>query len=393
MRVTGLFAGIGGLELGLEQTGQFKTDLVCEVWDEAQATLSRNFGIPLDEIAGDVSGLKSLPAGTELVTAGFPCTDLSQAGRTAGITGEASGLVGHVFRLLRKAKRSGDLPTWLLIENVPNMLSLDRGEAMRYLVSEIESLGMRWAYRTVDSRFTGVPQRRRRVLLVASATENPVDVLFAEDAGERPATDFADDAFGFYWTEGRTGVGWAVDAVPTVKGGSTVGIPSPPAIWTPGESIERLFVTPTIEDAEALQGFDRGWTSNSESTKRNGPRWKLVGNAVTVGVAKWVGEQLANPKSSIVVSERWDGNRSWPGAATGVDGEVWKIEASEFPRHLPYQHLLDVVDISEARPLSARASAGFWNRLSRGNLAQFEGFRDDIEHYVEWSASELALTR
>ena len=44
---------------------------------------------------------------------------------------------------------------------------------------------------------------------------------------------FADLWCGFYWTEGNRGLGWAVDAVPTLKGGSTIGIPSPPAIWDP----------------------------------------------------------------------------------------------------------------------------------------------------------------
>ncbi|PHK80019.1 DNA (cytosine-5-)-methyltransferase, partial [Salmonella enterica subsp. enterica serovar Typhimurium] len=64
--------------------------------------------------------MASLPAGLDLVTAGFPCTDLSQAGRTAGITGKASGMVGEAFRLLEKSTNTGKLPD-LLIENVPNM--------------------------------------------------------------------------------------------------------------------------------------------------------------------------------------------------------------------------------------------------------------------------------
>ena len=140
------------------------------------------------------------------------------------------------------------------------MLALNRGQAMEYLVREIEALGYRWAYRVVDSRFTGVPQRRRRVLLVASVDLDPRQVLFADEAGPRPAEDLADDAFGFYWTEGRGGLGWAQDAVPTLKGGSTIGIPSPPAVWVPGAELGRRLVKPGIEDAEAMQGFDRGWT-------------------------------------------------------------------------------------------------------------------------------------
>ena len=127
------------------------------------------------------------------------------------------------FEALRLTATSGRRPAWLMIENVPNMLTLDRGRAMAYLVSEIEALGYRWAYRVVDSRFTGVPQPRRRVILLASAAEDPRNVLFADDSGQWPETDLKADAFGFYWTGGKSGLGWAQDAVPTLKGGSTVG--------------------------------------------------------------------------------------------------------------------------------------------------------------------------
>src|SRR6476659_5509558 len=92
-RIAGLFAGIGGLELGLHDAG-FESVLLCEVWDAAQAVLEDRFpGIPL---VGDVREIEALPD-AEIVTAGFPCQDLSQAGRTAGIAGRNSGLVSEVF--------------------------------------------------------------------------------------------------------------------------------------------------------------------------------------------------------------------------------------------------------------------------------------------------------
>ena len=127
---------------------------------------------------GDIATLNKLPQ-ADVVAAGFPCTDLSQAGRIAGIQGEASGLVRHLFGLLQDAH-----PRWVVVENVRNMLVLDRGPAMGYLVTNLEELGFRWAYRLVDSRFTGVPQRRQRVLMVASREDDPRSVLFADDAGE-----------------------------------------------------------------------------------------------------------------------------------------------------------------------------------------------------------------
>jgi DNA (cytosine-5)-methyltransferase 1 len=125
-RVAGLFAGIGGVELGLHRGlgREVETELLCEWWGPAKAVLATRF--PGVEVHPDVRELGDLPANVNLVTAGFPCTDLSQAGRTAGITGQASGLVVHVFQALAAAQARGTSPM-LLIENVPNMLALDKG--------------------------------------------------------------------------------------------------------------------------------------------------------------------------------------------------------------------------------------------------------------------------
>ena len=260
------------------------------------------------------------------------------------------------------------------------MLVLDQGQAMGYLIQELEILGYRWAYRTVDSRFTGVPQRRRRVLLVASVEDDPCRVLFADDAGDRDPQELASDAFGFYWTEGRTGIGWAIDAVPTLKGGSSVGIPSPPAIWVPAASPSRRFIKPGIDDAEWLQGFPRGCTEVFEiASLRNGPRWKLVGNAVTVGVASWVASRIAIPGDRLGAERAWDRSKSWPKAAWGSRGKIYEVSVSEFPLHRPYRHILEVVDITNAEPLSIRALTGFRKRLNQGNLGRHPGFRDHLE--------------
>ena len=221
MRVGALFAGIGGLELGLHEAGH-QTVFTCEVWEPAIAVLKARFvGVPNRP---DVRTLRSLPAGLDLLTAGFPCQDLSQAGMTAGITGKRSGLVDHVFRLLDRKR----VPI-VVLENVSFMLQLDKGAAMNSLTTAFEERGYRWAYRTINS-LSFLPQRRERVFFVASACDlEPEKVLFSDDA--RPAhspAKLTTRAHGFYWTEGVRGLGWAVDAVPTLKNGSTVGIPSPP---------------------------------------------------------------------------------------------------------------------------------------------------------------------
>jgi DNA (cytosine-5)-methyltransferase 1 len=256
---------------------------------------------------------------------------------------------------------------------------------MRFLVGEIERLGYKWAYRVVDSRAAGLPQRRRRVLLVASRDGEPCDVLFADDAGDRPDSDYRDDAYGFYWTEGRGGLGWAKDATPTLKGGSTVGIPSAPAMWVPGNPVGRKLIMPNIEEAEELQGFERGWTADADAGRRNGPRWKLIGNAVTTAMSEWLASRIASPGASVAESIPWSKRRAWPTAAWGEPGlPPQAVVISEFPMRRAYKHLTDVVDVDNAPALSHRAASGFWSRLQSGNLGQTEGFRDDVaEHCVK----------
>jgi DNA (cytosine-5)-methyltransferase 1 len=368
-----LFAGIGGIELGLQRAGHH-AELLCESWEPAAAVLRRRF--PEVPLVGNVRELPTLPE-VDILAAGFPCTDLSQAGRTAGIAGAESSLVGEVFRLLRRHR-----PTWLLLENVRNMLPLDGGKAMRYLTSELTAHGYRWAYRVVDSRFTGVPQRRHRVLLLASPSEDPRAVLFANDAGDPPPARYRNDSFGFYWTEGLRGLGWAPDAVPPLKGGSGLGIPSPPAVWIPGAAEGRRLVVPSVVDAEVLQGFPRGWTGAAEVTRGRGPRWKLVGNAVTVGAAEWLGTQLAEPGSYDDADDLPVHASRWPEAAWGDGDRVWRAHVSHWPDHAPYTPLTDIVDPEVAEPLSHRAVSGFLGRMRRSSLRFDPEFQADVEAHA-----------
>ncbi|MPZ84012.1 MAG: DNA (cytosine-5-)-methyltransferase [Actinophytocola sp.] len=371
--VVGLFAGIGGLEHGLHDHG-WNTELFCEIDAAAQAVLTHHF--PDVPVVSDVTKLRGLPQNTEMVTAGFPCQDLSQAGRTVGIHGERSGLVEHVFRLVRRKKG----PRWLLIENVPFMLQLDRGWAMRHLTSSLEEHGYSWAYRIVDARAFGRPQRRWRVLLLASRTEDPREVLFGQDATE-PFTGHHDQrACGFYWTEGTRGLGWAVDATPTLKGGSAIGIASPPAVRLTGS---RGLVTPGIADAEWLQGFARDWTRPALDVDgvRPGHRWKLVGNAVSALMSAWIGERLANPVP-------YDGQNDqalqpgdpWPRAAWGRDGNAHRADLSMWPVVSDYHHLEE--SLLDPAPLSVRATQGFLKRARASKLKFVPGFLDDVEKHL-----------
>src|SRR5260370_10393541 len=94
--IAGLFAGVGGLERGLTRAGH-ETALLCENDPGAVAVLEARF--EATDFHEDVCTLRRLPRETTLLAAGFPCQDLSQAGKTVGIAGAPSGLVGEGFRL------------------------------------------------------------------------------------------------------------------------------------------------------------------------------------------------------------------------------------------------------------------------------------------------------
>lgn len=370
MRAVGLFSGIGGLELGLQRAG-IETELLCEFWSPAVATLQRHFTVP---VVGDIRELGSLPR-VDVVAAGFPCTDLSQVGLTAGIEGDESGLVREVFRLVGQTP-----PTWLVLENVPNMLSLHGGAPIESITLWLDSHGWNWAYRTVDSRHFGVRQRRRRVFIVASKTEDPRTVLFADE------TEHADDgrrhtAYGFYWTEGNRGLGWGHGVTPTLKGGSARGIASPPAVWRVGQSAGHAITRPSIEAGERLQGFRAGWTSN---VVKEGERWKLVGNAVTVPVAAWIGSRLTDPGAPMDVARQpLEFGGRWPAAASSVRGvrESWRV--TERPLTVRRRSTLDgMLTAYGARSLSLGATRGFADRFKASKLKRPPGFVAALDAHI-----------
>lgn len=380
MKVAGLFSGIGGLEKGLADVGH-ETTLSCEIWEPARAVLKAR--MPEVPCEMDVRGLVSLPSEVELLVGGFPCQDLSQAGLTAGIGGARSGLVGEVFRLLDR----NDVP-WVVLENVSFMLQLERGRGMRTLVEAFEERGYRWAYRVVNT-MSFLPQRRERVLFVATKTDvDPSDVLFVDEVQPNlPETDLDLRAHGFYWTEGIRGLGWAVDAVPTLKNGSTVGIASPPAILFPSGKV----VTPDIRDAERLQGFPEDWTLPAESVGRPSLRWSLVGNAVSVPVASWLGERLAAPG-------RYDGMRdvtlsalgSWPKAGRYDGNKRVGVTINAYPRWEERASLSEFLEHA-GKPLSARATRGFLSRTERAKLRFADGFQDRLREHLRYMERDATL--
>ncbi|NDK38814.1 DNA (cytosine-5-)-methyltransferase [Pseudoxanthomonas gei] len=375
----GLFSGIGGFELAFSRRGVECVGL-CDIDPVAQEVL--RFRFPNVPISGDIQKLKGLQ-GAEILTAGFPCQDLSQAGEKVGIRGARSGLVDEIFRLIAAEKRK---PKWVILENVSYMLKLKQGRAMEHVIKQAEALGYNWAYRVLDARSFGLPQRRERVVILLSLEEDPSQVLFPTGyviPNVDDAVGFVDEksSYGFYWTEGKRGLGWVKDAVPTIKGGSALGIPSPPAIWVPSTG---QFGTPSILDAERMFGFPAGWTEPAiKQSSRAGARWKLVGNTICVPMVDWVAEQIEAPKGLGAPVHRIAKTARLPKAAYGLSGQRYSVDVSTWAIQAPAPRLAAFLQ-DPLKPLSLRAASGFYQRAQESTAIRFaDGFLPSMAAYIE----------
>lgn len=367
MRTVGLFAGSGSLEAGLERSGH-ACELLCEIAEPARRVLSARF--PGVAIERDVSLMRHLPQ-ADLLSTGFPCQDVSLSGPKEGFDGARSGLVREIFRLID----ASPMPT-VLLENVANIVRLHGGRWVETLARAFEDRGYRWAYRIVDAR-AALPQRRERFFMLASRILDPAEILFADEAAD-PSVPFAlgRDAVGFYWTRGASGLGWAPHCTPPIQGGSAKGIPSGPAVLLPDGRLVRI----ALGDAERLQGMATGAT---EPAGGDGARWRIVGNAVALPVAEWIGARLAcHGRLEDVREHCMDGPiRTWPRAARGGPGAARRrVEIGTLP--FWRDRLPIAAFIGDAQPLSARATRGFLARADRGRMNFAPGFLDAVRAHL-----------
>ena len=132
--------------------------------------------MPIVKRYGDVENIKRIEK-CEIISAGFPCQDLSVAGKRAGLAGARSGLFWEIIRIARKV-----LPRWILIENVPGLLSSNDGWDFGIVQSALGELGYGVAWRVLNSQYFGVPQRRRRVFIIGYLGNIcPEEVLFESE--------------------------------------------------------------------------------------------------------------------------------------------------------------------------------------------------------------------
>jgi DNA (cytosine-5)-methyltransferase 1 len=157
-----------------------------------------------------------------------------------------------------------------------------------------------------------------------------------------------------------------------------VGIPSSPAIVLPTGDV----ITPDLRDAERLQGFQTDWTEPAEVVARSSVRWKLVGNAVSVPVAEWLGQRLRDPGTYNVQRDR-DLRRMkrWPRAARFDGRDRHEVQINAFPQWKSRPPLAQFL-IFSGKPLSIRATNGFLSRTERASLRFPDGFLDLLRAHV-----------
>jgi DNA (cytosine-5)-methyltransferase 1 len=167
-RLLDLFSGIGGFSLGLERSGGFKTVAFCEIEPFPRRVLKKHWpDVPIYEDVRTLTAERLAADGisVDAICGGFPCQDLSVAGKRAGIDGERSGLWSEYARLIGEVR-----PRVVIVENVAGLLSgpsEQPGQWFGRVLGDLASLGYDAEWRVISASDVGAPHRRERVWLVA----------------------------------------------------------------------------------------------------------------------------------------------------------------------------------------------------------------------------------
>ena len=245
-----LFAGIGGFDLAMERAG---INVVATVeWDKhAQGVLARRF--PNSKLYGDITGVTGeqlISAGFDpangIITGGFPCQDLSVAGRRAGLTGSRSGLFWEICRLLDETKAQS-----FILENVPGLLSSNEGRDMGTVIRALEERGYSVAWRVLDAQHFGVAQRRRRVFIIGHLGNDwrtPAEILAIAESSARYSEQSNTKR---KETSGIIGDGIADDS----RAGNFELYDFPKESISPTLNARRAHDTMTYQEVARMQGF------------------------------------------------------------------------------------------------------------------------------------------
>ncbi len=169
--VGSLFSGVGAFEIAFGRAGM-TTVWQSEIDRQCLEVLAHHW--PDVEQLGDVRNVGRSSRTVDLICGGFPCTDLSVAGKRKGLAGEQSGLWFEFHRVLEELK-----PRWCVIENVTGLLSSGERRDFAIILQGLAELGYLSAWRVFDAQYAGVAQRRRRVFIVGySGDGRAAEVLF-----------------------------------------------------------------------------------------------------------------------------------------------------------------------------------------------------------------------
>lgn len=197
-----LFDGIAGFPYAAERFG-IETKWTSEIEPSPSEISARHF--PNAKQLGDVTKINGAEIEpVDIISFGSPCQDMSVAGNRAGLDGNRSSLFHEAVRIIREMrnKTNGEYPTYAIWENVPGAFSSNKGEDFRRVLEEITETeisvpqGGKWAesgmvelsdrsvaWRTFDAQYWGVPQRRRRIYLVADFRgQRAAEILFKSES-------------------------------------------------------------------------------------------------------------------------------------------------------------------------------------------------------------------
>lgn len=287
LTVLDMFSGIGGFSLGLENTGHFETKYFSEVEDFPISTLKKNW--PHVENLGDVSKVDFRQFKVDVICGGFPCTDISIASKSKdGIYGKRSGLWKEFFRAIDEAK-----PRYVLIENVFALL----GRGLNTILHDLATCGYDATYTMLDSKYFGVPQRRRRVYILGVRDGIKADADIFKH-GERNTAEHAkqvqafNKSFEWDFTQStRVSNPFAFFTRQRSDQFACIGLSG-----TLAKRDYKSFTDLVLQDGALrrvspeermlLQGFPKDWLAEGSDVD------KFKSNGMTVPVVQWIGERL-----------------------------------------------------------------------------------------------------
>lgn len=282
-----MFSGIGGFSLGLERTGHFETKYFAEIEPFPIQTLKKNW--PDVPNIGDVSAVNFRDFNVDVMCGGFPCTDISIASKTKdGIYGKRSGLWKQFFRAIDEAA-----PKYVLIENVFALL----GRGLNTILQDLATCGYDATYTTLDSKYFGVPQRRRRVYILGVRDGIPANADIFQFGGRHSPQHVAevqafDGSFEWDFTQGgRVANPFAFFTRQRSDQFSCVGLSG-----TLAKRDYKSYTDLVLQDGEIrrvvpeermlLQGFPQDWLADGNDID------KFKANGMTVPVVEWIGHRL-----------------------------------------------------------------------------------------------------